>query len=83
MLRRLRFLTMALALTLLLTQTGSATVKPASAQMVRGTEARTNVDRLTSDVHWFGNLRDAEDSGRQKDRPILWMHMLGKIDGAT
>jgi hypothetical protein len=51
--------------------------------MVRGTEARTNVDRLTSDVHWFSNLRDAEDSGRQKDKPILWMHMLGKIDGAT
>jgi hypothetical protein len=79
MLRRLQFLTLSLALIL----SASATVKPACAQMVRGTEARTNVDRLTSDVHWFSNLRDAEDSGRQKDKPILWMHMLGKIDGAT
>jgi hypothetical protein len=79
MLRRLQFLTLSLALTL----SASATVQPASAQMVRGTEARTNVDRLTSDVHWFSKLRDAEDSGRQKDKPILWMHMLGKIDGAT
>jgi len=56
---------------------------PASAQMVKGVDARSNVDRLTSDVHWFSNLRDAEDSGRQKDRPILWMHILGKLDGAT
>lgn len=55
----------------------------AQGQMVKGIEARGNVDRLMSDVHWFTSLRDAEDSGRQKDRPILWMHMLGKIDGAT
>lgn len=55
----------------------------ASAQMVKGTNARANVDKLTSQVHWFSTLRDAEDSARTKDRPILWMHMLGKIDGAT
>ena len=50
---------------------------------VEGREARNNIDSLTRQVFWFNNLRDAEDSARQKDKPLLWVHMLGKIDGAT
>jgi hypothetical protein len=34
--------------------------------VIDGREARTNVDNLTKQVYWFSNLRDAEDSARQK-----------------
>ena len=51
--------------------------------VIDGQDARTNVDNLTKQVYWFNSLRDAEDSARQKGKPLLWVHMLGKIDGAT
>ena len=51
--------------------------------VIEGREARANVDNLTKQVYWFSSLRDAEDSARQKGKPLLWMHILGKLDGAT
>jgi hypothetical protein len=51
--------------------------------IIEGREARTRLDNLTHQVYWFDNLRDAEASARQKNKPLLWVHILGKIDGAT
>jgi len=70
----------ALALALSAGFSGMANAAPG---VIDGREARTNVDNLTKQVYWFSNLRDAEDSARQKGKPLLWMHILGKIDGAT
>ena len=70
----------ALALTF---SAGLSGIAHAAPGVIDGREARTNVDNLTRQVYWFSNLRDAEDSARQKGKPLLWMHILGKIDGAT
>lgn len=70
----------AVALTLLGGFYGAAYAAPG---VIDGREARTNVDNLTKQVYWFSNLRDAEDSAKQKGRPLLWVHILGKLDGAT
>ena len=70
------------ALAFLLSSVFSGTAKAAPG-VIEGREARTNVDNLTQQVYWFSNLRDAEDSARQKGKPLLWLQMLGKIDGAT
>ncbi len=55
----------------------------ASPGLIDGRDVRTNIDNLTRQVLWFSNLRDAQDSARQKNRPVLWVHMLGQIEGAT
>ncbi|MBP9091538.1 hypothetical protein KBI23_10945 [bacterium] len=70
----------ALALTLSSGFYGTVNAAPG---VIDGREARANVDNLTKQVYWFSNLRDAEDSARQKGKPLLWVHILGKIDGAT
>lgn len=70
----------ALAITLIGTLSNPTNAAPG---VIEGREARTNVDNLTKQVYWFNRLRDAEDSARQKGKPLLWVHMLGKIDGAT
>lgn len=70
----------ALALTL---SSGFYCTVNAAPGVIDGREARTNVDNLTKQVYWFSNLRDAEDSARQKGKPLLWVHILGKLDGAT
>lgn len=70
----------ALAITLIGTLSNAANAAPG---VIDGRDARTNVDNLTKQVYWFNRLRDAEDSARQKGKPLLWVHMLGKIDGAT
>lgn len=62
---------------------GLTTGAAAAPGIVEGREARTRLDNLTHQVYWFDNLRDAEASARQKGKPLLWMHILGKIDGAT
>ncbi len=69
-----------LAGVVILASAGSSLAAPG---VLEGRDARVNVDNLTRQVQWFSSLRDAEDSARQKGKPVLWVHMLGKIDGAT
>lgn len=51
--------------------------------LVSGEEQWENVNALTSQVQWFRDLNQAEQSARQKGKMVFYMHMLGKIDGAT
>jgi hypothetical protein len=53
------------------------------AQAVDGIEQRKNVTELTKQITWFDNMPQALASARQKGRPLVWIHMLGKMDGAT
>lgn len=50
---------------------------------VNGVEQRQNVDNLTHEIQWFDNLRQAQESARQKGKMVFYMHMLGKMTGAT
>ena len=50
---------------------------------VDGVQQRANVNELTHQVTWFDNMPQALASARQKGKPLVWIHMLCKIDGAT
>jgi hypothetical protein len=41
------------------------------------------VHALTSDIDWYKNLNKAEDEAQKSGKLIFWLHILGKIDGAT
>jgi hypothetical protein len=41
------------------------------------------VHKLTSDIAWQTKLNVAEDQAQKENKLVFWMHMLGKIDGAT
>lgn len=51
--------------------------------LVSGQEQWENVNTLTSQIQWFRDLNQAEQAARQKGKMVFYMHMLGKIDGAT
>jgi hypothetical protein len=53
------------------------------ASAVDGVQQRQKVNELTHQITWFENMPQALASARQKGKPLVWIHMLGKIDGAT
>ena len=50
---------------------------------VDGVEQRQKVNELTKQITWFDNMPQALACARQRGKPLVWIHMLGKIDGAT
>lgn len=73
-----------LASTLLIASTLLYTGTPAFAEKVlEGTVCSSRVHELTSDIHWFDDLKDAEKAANDQNKLIVWVHMVGKIDGAT
>ncbi len=57
---------------------------PAKAEKVlQGQVCEENVHKLTNDIDWYKNLHKAEDAANEQGKLILWVHMVGKIDGAT
>jgi hypothetical protein len=49
----------------------------------QGSVCSTRVNTLTNQIDWQTNLKDAENLAREQNKLVFWMHMLGKIDGAT
>jgi hypothetical protein len=57
---------------------------PTNAEPVlQGAVCSERVHELTADIHWYNDLKDAEAQAQQQGKLVFWMHMLGKIDGAT
>lgn len=48
-----------------------------------GDVAQRQVTKLTSEIHWYENLPQAEQQARRQGKMIVWVQMLGRIDGAT
>ena len=72
-----------LAATLLLA-TLSSTFLPAQAeQVLQGEVCSMNVHKLTTGIDWYTDLKKAEKAAAEQNKLVFWMHMLGKIDGAT
>jgi hypothetical protein len=62
----------------------SLCVMPAMAEKVlSGYACSMQVHHLTNDIKWQTNLKKAEAQAEEANKPILWIHMVGKIDGAT
>ena len=53
----------------------------ASPRIISGDLAQRRVTALTSNVHWFDSLDDAKAAARHTGKLILWVHMLGELNG--
>jgi hypothetical protein len=42
-----------------------------------------NVGRLTAEVGWAKDLEKAQQDAAAQGKLILWVHMVGKLDGFT
>lgn len=51
--------------------------------LISGSQASTSVHCLTRAMRWHTNLEEAQAAARSSGRLIVWIHMLGTIDGAT
>ncbi|MCB9467374.1 MAG: hypothetical protein H6677_03785 [Candidatus Obscuribacterales bacterium] len=73
----LGFGVMALSLWLIVPQ-------PASAEKVlSGAVCQDRVSRLTRDIQWQTDFDSACELAREKNKLILWVNMVGKLEGDT
>jgi hypothetical protein len=51
--------------------------------VLSGSVCSERVHELTTAMPWFTDLHKAEDQARAQNKLVFWLHMVGKIDGAT
>lgn len=51
--------------------------------VLSGDEAGGNVQEVLRRVKWHTNLNSALGEAQRKNKMVLWIHMIGKVDGAT
>lgn len=51
--------------------------------LLPGYVAKENINRVNSEIQWTTNLNQALAEARQSNKMVLWLHMIGKMDGAT
>jgi hypothetical protein len=68
---------------LLLTGAPPGTPAVRAEKVYSGQVCTVAVQKLTSDIKWQTKLNLAEDEAQKENKLVFWMHMLGKIDGAT
>ena len=52
-------------------------------RVLQGEVCLQRVQQLTSDINWYKSLDKAQDSAKEEGKLIVWIHMVGKMDGAT
>jgi hypothetical protein len=52
-------------------------------KVLQGQVCLQRVQQLTSDISWYKSLGKAQEEARETGKLIVWIHMVGKIDGAT
>ena len=78
-----RIKTIVAAMTVLV-GSSAAMIAPVNAEkLLQGQVCEENVHKLTSDIEWYKSLHKAEKAAADQNKLILWIHMVGKIDGAT
>jgi hypothetical protein len=66
------------AMSLLLLQSAAKAEK-----VLSGEVCSVQVHKLASDIEWYKHLDKAEEAAKEQGKLIVWIHMVGKIDGAT
>lgn len=51
--------------------------------VVTSDDARRNSDLVNKNIKWNDSLEVARDQARKEGKLVLWVHMLGTMDGAT
>jgi len=54
-----------------------------SADLLPGQQSFHNVTELTTQIHWYTGLAQAEYEAQRDGKLVLWLHMLGDLTGAT
>jgi hypothetical protein len=62
---------------------GSNSASLCAKTVLNGEVCSANVHKLTSEMTWYKSLSKAEDDAGREGKLIVWVHMLGKIDGST
>lgn len=65
---------------------GSITCYPALAAEIAvlpGSAAQTQSKMVCSRIKWHTSLEEAKEKARRESKLIVWIHMLGNIDGFT
>ncbi len=51
--------------------------------MLDARDSERNARAVKQDIEWSNSLADAKQRAREQGKLVFWVHMLGKIDGAT
>ncbi|MFA6208641.1 MAG: hypothetical protein WC714_04355 [Candidatus Obscuribacterales bacterium] len=70
-------------LAIMATLAQSASISASAKTVLNGEVCSANVHKLTSEITWYKSLGKAEDAAGKEGKLIVWVHMLGKIDGST
>ena len=63
------------------TQSSTGAEKSNTGALVSSAEAEKNAAKLVEKLNWHTSLAEAQSQARRENKPILWLHVLGKIDG--
>lgn len=51
--------------------------------VLKSTEVAAQVEKLTTTVTWHDSVAAARETAAREGKLVLWIHMLGKLDGKT
>lgn len=71
---------LAIALTIGISTISTST---SASPVYTGQVCSTNVEKLTSQISWSRNLDDVKEEAAKENKLIVWIHMVGKLDGFT
>lgn len=54
-----------------------------SQEYLNGYVCSLQVHKLTSQINWLTDLEQAKATAKEQGKMVLWVHLVGKIDGAT
>jgi len=79
-----RLKTFLTAATLVVGTAGFYPSTPVMAEKVlQGEVCSEQEHKLISEIDWQKNLKKAEKLAAEQNKLVFWLHMVGKIDGAT
>jgi hypothetical protein len=55
----------------------------AEVAVLPGNAAQTQSKMVCSRINWLTSLEEAKQKARRENKLIVWIHMLGNIDGFT
>lgn len=61
----------------------SMSLVEAKPKVLPGHVAKSNVQEVNSKIKWHTNLNSALGQAKREGKMVLWIHMIGKVDGAT
>lgn len=52
-------------------------------ELVPGYVAKNKIQQVATGIEWNTDLKAAEDKAKESNKMILWINMIGKMEGAT